>query len=253
VILTTHEVVGANTYGDEAELSDFGQQLWDGLISGSDQVFLTLNGHFWPRARTVRRNAAGHDTHLHITNYQDRYYGGAAMIRLYRFDLARNTIGVETISPWILGQAADSFNELQRQEIELTGPQDRFSLDIDFPQRFSGFAPVAPRPARPASRMLIPGTVAYWRFDGSRSTDRVSDLSGRGNDLTKIALPRRRRHRPGLVRRPDPPRPRPRPTDRRPRAVADAAGRGRRGQWRMVAVVGGWPPVDHAWRRGTVR
>ncbi|MBM9509008.1 metallophosphoesterase [Streptomyces sp. KK5PA1] len=189
VILTTHEIVGANNYGDEAQLSDFGQQLWDELIDGSDQIFLTLNGHFWPPARTVKTNAAGHDTHLHITNYQDRYYGGAAMIRLYRFDLARNTIDVDTISPWILGQAADSLNELQRQEIELTGPQDRFSLDIDFTERFSGFAPVAPRPGRPVGRMLIPGTVAYWRFDGSHDTDRVQDLTGRGNDLVKQALP----------------------------------------------------------------
>ncbi|MFF6958612.1 LamG-like jellyroll fold domain-containing protein [Streptomyces sp. NPDC008317] len=189
VILTTHEIVGADTYGDEAELSDFGQQLWADLIDGNDQIFLTLNGHFWPPARTVKKNAAGHDTHLHITNYQDRYYGGAAMIRLYRFDLARDTIDVETISPWILGKAADSLNELERQEIELTGPQDRFSLDIDFEQRFSGFAPATPRPARPVNRMLVPGTLAYWRFDGSHGTDRIVDLSGRGNDLTKVTLP----------------------------------------------------------------
>jgi hypothetical protein len=37
--------------------------------------------------------------------------------------------------------------------------------------------------------MLIPGTVAYWRFDESKSTDLVRDLTGRGNDLTKVALP----------------------------------------------------------------
>ena len=43
--------------------------------------------------------------HLHITNYQNRYYGGAAMIRLYHFDLDRDTIDVETFSPWILDQA----------------------------------------------------------------------------------------------------------------------------------------------------
>lgn len=189
VILTTHEIVYADNYGDEAQLSDFGQQLWDELIDGSDQIFLTLNGHFWPPARTVRTNSAGHDVHLHITNYQNRYYGGAAMIRLYRFDLARNTIDVETVSPWILGKDLDSLNELERQQIELTGPQDRFSLDIDFTERFSGFAPVAPRPARPASRMLIPGTVAYWRFDGSHSTDAVRDLTGLGNDLTAVTLP----------------------------------------------------------------
>ncbi|MGW2935623.1 LamG-like jellyroll fold domain-containing protein [Streptomyces sp. NPDC001156] len=187
VILTTHELV----YGDDA-LSSYGEQLWDQLIADHDQIFLTLNGHFWPAARATRKNAAGNDVHLHLTNYQNRYYGGAAMIRLYRFDLDRDTIDVETISPWILGRAAEGLNELERQEIELTGPEDRFSVAIDFEQRFSGFAPVPPRPARPTSQMLVRGTVAYWRFDGhddgAAVNGTVRDLSGRGNDLTVVSV-----------------------------------------------------------------
>ena len=145
VILTTHELV----YGDDA-LSSYGQQLWDQLIRDHDQIFLTLNGHYWPAARATRTNAAGNDVHLHLTNYQNRYYGGAAMIRLYRFDLDRDTIDVETVSPWILGRAAKGLNELERQEMELSGDADRFSVDIDFEERFSGFAPVPARPSRPA-------------------------------------------------------------------------------------------------------
>ncbi|MEU6654611.1 LamG-like jellyroll fold domain-containing protein [Streptomyces sp. NPDC046900] len=187
VILTTHELV----YGDDA-LSSYGEQLWDQLIADHDQIFLTLNGHFWPAARATRKNAAGNDVHLHLTNYQNRYYGGAAMIRLYRFDLDRDTIDVETISPWILGRAGEGLNELERQEIELTGPEDRFSVAIDFEQRFSGFAPVPPRSARPSSQMLVRGTVAYWRFDGhddgAAVHGTVRDLSGRGNDLTVVSI-----------------------------------------------------------------
>ncbi|WP_433182330.1 LamG-like jellyroll fold domain-containing protein [Actinoallomurus sp. CA-150999] len=195
VILTTHEIVYADNPGEEARFSDYGRRLWDDLIAGNDQIFLTLNGHYWPAARTTQKNKAGNDVHLHITNYQNRYYGGAAMIRLYRFDLARNTIDVETLSPWILGQAATDLNELERQEIELTGADDYFSVPIDFEERFSGFAPVPARPARPASAMLVPGTVAYWRFDGAHKdgapfadSDRVADLSGHGNDLTKVTV-----------------------------------------------------------------
>lgn len=101
VILTTHELVV-----EDDTLSPYGQQLWDGLVAGHDQIFLTLNGHYWPAGRATRENAAGHDVHLHLTNYQNRYFGGAAMIRLYRFDLDRDTIDVETVSPWILGRAA---------------------------------------------------------------------------------------------------------------------------------------------------
>ncbi|MFE4578174.1 twin-arginine translocation signal domain-containing protein, partial [Streptomyces chartreusis] len=182
VILTTHELVV-----DDDALSSYGQQLWDQLIKDHDQIFLTLNGHYWPAGRAVRRNAAGNDVHLHLTNYQNRYFGGAAMIRLYHFDLDRDVIDVETVSPWILGRAAKGLNELERQEIELSGDADRFSVGIDFADRFSGFDPVPVRPARPASKMLIRGTAAYWRFD-SPVSGTVRDLSGRGNDLTVVSV-----------------------------------------------------------------
>ncbi len=61
VVLTTHELVA----GDDS-LSAYGQQLWDRLIEDHDQIFLTLNGHYWPAGRAVRRNPAGHDVHLHL-------------------------------------------------------------------------------------------------------------------------------------------------------------------------------------------
>ncbi|WP_326559538.1 LamG-like jellyroll fold domain-containing protein [Micromonospora sp. NBC_01796] len=193
-ILTTHEVASADAAG-KATLSAYGQSLWDNLVKDSDQIFLTLNGHYWPSGRTVLTNAAGHDVHVHVTDYQDRYYGGSAMIRLYHFDLARNTIDVETLSPWILGKPAERRNPLEQGEIELTGLADRFSLAIDFPARFAGFAPVPVPPVRPVKEMLVKGTVGYWRFDQS-ATDgatvpdgyRVNDLSGNGNDLTRVTL-----------------------------------------------------------------
>ncbi|WP_326661988.1 LamG-like jellyroll fold domain-containing protein [Streptomyces canus] len=182
VVLTTHELVV-----EDDTLSDYGQQLWDQLVKDHDQIFLTLNGHYWPAGRATRRNTAGNDVHLHLTNYQNRYFGGAAMIRLYRFDLDRGVIDVETVSPWILGRASKGLNELERQEIELSGHADRFSVDIDFASRFAGFAPEPARAARPASKMLIQDTAAYWRFD-SPVSGTVRDLSGRGNDLTVVSV-----------------------------------------------------------------
>jgi hypothetical protein len=195
VIVTTHEIAWADDSGT-AYLSDYGQQLWDGLIKGNDQVFLTLNGHYWPPGSTTLSNTAGHDVHVHITNYQDRYYGGAAMIRTYRFDMRRNTVDVSTFSPWIRGLSTGKVNELAGQEIELSSPVDRFSMSVDFDQRFNGFAPVPARPARPADKMLVRGTLAYWRFDnggadGSAVGDNqvVRDLTGKGNDLVKENVP----------------------------------------------------------------
>jgi len=195
VILTTHELAFADDAGD-AHLSDFGRHLWDALIARNDQIFLTLNGHFWPAGRAVLRNDAGHDVHVHVTNYQDRYYGGAAMIRLYHFDLARKTIDAQTISPYFLSVAAGDRTLLQRLEVELTTNADYFSVPLDFSSRFGGFDPVPARPPRPASDVLVPGTLAYWRFDSGQSDGAavadsvlIRDASGHGNDLLRANLP----------------------------------------------------------------
>jgi hypothetical protein len=188
VILTIHDLVDYNPGAPAAHFSGHGTRVWEQLVNGSDQIFLTLNGHFWPPGRVTRKNAAGHDVHLHLTNYQDRYYGGSGMIRLYHFDLARNVIDVETISPWILGQKPSRRTELAEVELELTGDANRFSVPIDFAERFAAFDPVPVRPARPASQLVIPGTVAYWRFDGPVS-QQLTDHSGRGNHLTTALLP----------------------------------------------------------------
>jgi hypothetical protein len=188
VILTAHDIVDSKPDGS-AVLDDYGRGLWDSFISQHDQVFLTLNGHYWKPGRTTMRNRAGHDVDLHLVNYQDRYYGGAAMIRLYHVDLERNAIDVETLSPFLLAGGLGTGNELADEEVRLSGDVDRFTVSIDFEQRFAGFAPVPVRAARPAAQMLVPGTVAYWRFDGQPDGSalgpgtRIRDASGHGNDL----------------------------------------------------------------------
>ncbi|MFD5631022.1 LamG-like jellyroll fold domain-containing protein [Streptomyces sp. NPDC127072] len=193
-ILTTHDIVWSDDDG-KAQLSDNGKRLWDGLVRGNDQIFLALGGHYWPPGRTVLTNDSDNDVHVHITNYQDRYYGGAGMIRTYGFDLARGVIDVETFSPWFLARDPGKRAPLEAETIELTGDVDRFSLDIDFEERFAGFAPVVPPKPRPASAVMPRGTLAYWRFDASGTAGapvadgtRVRDLTGNGNDLTVSRL-----------------------------------------------------------------
>lgn len=180
-IVTTHDLAWADDAG-QAYLSGNGQRLWDQLINEHDQIFLTLNGHYWPPGRTVLKNAAGHDVHVHITNYQDRYYGGAGMIRLYHFDLVRNRIDVETFAPWFLKRDAEDRTPLEAETIELTSDVDRFSLSVDFDERFAGFAPPALPAPRPAAQVIDRHTAAYWRFEGD--VEKVNDLTGKGNDLT---------------------------------------------------------------------
>ncbi|RSM79467.1 Tat pathway signal sequence domain protein [Kibdelosporangium aridum] len=185
-ILTTHDLVDADENA-HAVLSEHGKRLWDKLIRRNDQIFLTLNGHYWPPGRATLTNDHGNPVHLHITNYQDRYYGGAGMLRFYTFDMVRNVIDVETFSPWLVGRRDRT--PLETENSVLTGDADRFSVEIDFRQRFARFSPpVVPKP-RPASAVLIRGTVAYWRFDAEGMTtvkpgSVARDLTGNGNDLT---------------------------------------------------------------------
>lgn len=196
-ILTTHDLVRAEDDGN-AQLSDNGQRLWDRLIRGNDQIFLALGGHYWPSGRTTMTNDAGHPVHLHITNYQDRYYGGAGMVRYYSFDLDRGVIDVETFSPWL--QAKQDPTPLESEHVELSGDVDRFTVEIDFEERFAAFAPpVLPVPL-PPSALMPRGTVAYWRFDeaglAAAGADGAPvapgtvarDLTGNGNDLTSSLL-----------------------------------------------------------------
>jgi hypothetical protein len=73
---------------------------------------------------------------------------------------------------------------------------DSFTVPLDFTERFAGFRPVPVRPGRPASQVVVPGTLAYWRFDagGANGTpvtagQTVRDLSGHGNDLALATVP----------------------------------------------------------------
>jgi len=189
VVLTTHELVQADDGSGRAELSAHGEELWEDLVRGCDEVFLTLNGHSWPSGGTVRRNDAGHDVHLHVVNYQDRYGGGSGMLRLYRVDVARGTVDVETFSPHVLAQPPARRNALAAQEVERTGDADRFSFPLDVTTRFAGSAPA--RAPRPAADVLVPATLALWRFEGAAGTALagdavVPDASGRGNDLVPL-------------------------------------------------------------------
>ena len=179
---------------NDGALSSYGQTVWDSLINENDQVFLRLNGHYWPPGRVTMQNAAGHDVHLHITNYQNRYFGGAAMLRLYRFDLERNTIGVETLSPWAMSRPPEDHNVLAAQEARLTTAVDRFSVPVDFERRLATLATLTAmvRPTHPAKNIVIPGTLTYWRFDAGANgapftaSQKIPDLSGHGNDLSTL-------------------------------------------------------------------
>lgn len=178
-IITVHDSISADS-GTGVQ-SAHGKLVWDKLISANPQVFLSINGHFWPSGRMSRENAAGRPVELHLANYQQLYYGGAAAARLYRFDLERGVVDVSTEVPHI---EAGGLNELEREELQLTAATDRFSFALP-----PSLTPPKRRDPRPASAMLIRGTEAYWRFEGTgplAAGRRIEDASGRGNTLVVI-------------------------------------------------------------------
>ena len=186
-IVTTHETLSSNAAG-AATLTSYGTTLWNNLIKKNDQIILSLSGHNWPVGRTTLKNDFGHDVSLNLANYQDMYYGGAGMIRTYAFDIDRDTIDVETFSPWILGQKEADRNGYERQMLEKTDPPSRFSLAVDFKALAQRLDP-KPTPAEVDTDALkLPGTVALWRPSGTGAVTKLDDLSGSGNDLAPTTL-----------------------------------------------------------------
>lgn len=195
-IITTHELVSPTTdlTSNAAALSDYGQTVWDRLIKSNNQIFMTLNGHFWPSGQAVIKNLAGKEVYMHLTNYQDRYFGGSAMMRLYEFDLDEGTVDVHTFSPYWLSVPPSARPPLAKDEVRLTDTANEFTMKVNFKERFAPVVPVKPLPPVPADKVVIPGTLAYWRFEGQNAMPvpegvvAVRDLSGNGNDLTRVTL-----------------------------------------------------------------
>lgn len=195
-IIATHEILTSSndvTVNDAAVLSGYGQTLWDRLIKSNSQIFMTLNGHNWPAGGTVMKNLAGREVYMHLVNYQDRYFSGSGMIRLYEFDPRANTIDVRTFSPYWLAHQGN-LPPLAKTEVRLEDTANEFTMHVDFKERFAPARPVKPTPPVAPHRLLVDGTVAYWRFEGPSGQPlpegslAVRDLSGRGNDLTRVTL-----------------------------------------------------------------
>ncbi|MFC4313518.1 LamG-like jellyroll fold domain-containing protein [Steroidobacter flavus] len=195
-IIATHEILTSSngqTVNDAAVLSGYGQTLWDRLIKANSQIFMTLNGHNWPAGAVTMKDLADREVYMHLVNYQDRYFSGSGMIRLYEFDLRANTVDVQTFSPYWLAHKG-TLPPLAKDEVRLEDSANKFTMEIDFKERFAAERPVKPTPPVSPDRLLIDGTMAYWRFEGQNGSPLpegavvARDLSGRGNDLTRVTL-----------------------------------------------------------------
>ncbi|MDN4615935.1 metallophosphoesterase [Leifsonia sp. F6_8S_P_1B] len=213
-ILTTHQVINIAADGETPLETDYGLRLWDKLIRSNDQIFLTLNGHFHGASRLTKTNDFGHAVTEVVIDYQMAYEGGDGYLGLYEFDLTNDRINVQTASPWVKFKPQDALTRYDQLFQE--GPQQQFSIPIDFSERFKGFAPDfaagpadTPSLAQKARSILedgftgpdpistefpgatadfpeVDGTLAHWRFNGVKGTvgteTVIEDVAG-DNDL----------------------------------------------------------------------
>ncbi|MGM1015968.1 MAG: LamG-like jellyroll fold domain-containing protein [Actinomycetota bacterium] len=218
VILTSHEVLNIDADGESPRETAYGLRLWDDLIAGNDQIFLTFNGHFHGATRLTKINDFGNEVHEVLIDYQMAYEGGNGYLGLLEFDLTNGAINAQAASPWVVSKPQETLTVYDQPFLE--GVHQQYSIDIDFAERFSGFdpefgtgiTPDEPSLTERARDILLDGftgpdpittehpgderdfieaagTVAHWRFnglDGVVDADTaVPDVAG-DNDLRRV-------------------------------------------------------------------
>lgn len=138
-ILTTHESANIDGDGNVFLSKDYGEHLWNRLISKNDQIFLTMGGHHHGAGYTVQTNDAGHDVVNVLQDYQMAYQGGNGLLGLLQFDLTGNELDMTALSPWVAKKDADSLNQFDHLILE--DDADSWTVPMNFKERFAGFAP----------------------------------------------------------------------------------------------------------------
>jgi len=137
VILVNHQLLNIGADGTSPLETDYGKMLWEKLIRDNDQIFMTLNGHHHGAAHLTKTNDFGHKVEEMVVDYQMAYQGGNGLMRLYEFDLTHRQIKVLSFSPWVPQKPAATLNAFD--QAVLTTPNEQFTIEMDFAQRFAGF------------------------------------------------------------------------------------------------------------------
>ena len=121
-ILSTHEYTLTS-----GARSAIGNTIFNNLVSGNSQVFMTLSGHVSGEGHQSATNGAGEAVFEMLADYQGRPHGGDGWMQLIEFDEAVSQIKVRTFSPLL-------------NEFESDG-NSQFSFSVDFDSRFGPAIP----------------------------------------------------------------------------------------------------------------
>jgi hypothetical protein len=219
VILTTHQVIDIESDGLTPKETDYGLELWDKFIRSHDQIFFTINGHFHGESSLIKTNDFGHPVIQIVIDYQMAYEGGDGYLGLFEFDLSNSAINFQTASPWVTWKPQEKLTSYDQPFLE--GPNQQFTVPLDFAARFAGFDPsftVGPAsqpslsqkardilldgfdgpdpvtteaPGNTEDYVDVAGTLAHWRFTGTSGVvaegQTVTDVAG-DNDLSRASI-----------------------------------------------------------------
>ncbi|WP_231597647.1 LamG-like jellyroll fold domain-containing protein [Bacillus sp. SA1-12] len=136
-IIVSHDIIYPQAENNEttAVESSNGKLIWNELVNQHNQVFMTVNGHYFGITHRVKQNAAGNDVIQMLVNYQSNYRGGNGWLRLVEFDEEKNKLFFRTYSPFV-----DEMSKKEKTYIDfnyLTDNRNQFELDFNFKERFT--------------------------------------------------------------------------------------------------------------------
>lgn len=206
-VLTSHQILNIAADGQTLIDTQAGDQLWNQMINGNDQIFLTYSGHHHGAQVRTKTNAAGNPVVQVLMDYQMAYMGGNGYLGLTEFDITNGKISQTSFSPWVLIKPAETLTIYDQALLDR--PNESWTIDFDFASRFPELTPgesspsatkalrdyiaanytePTPLPQTPATDaddyVQVEGTVAHWRMAGLGADGAVLPV---GSTITDIA------------------------------------------------------------------
>ncbi len=190
-IILTHESLIIAPNGKLA-YSGNGESVYNDLVKGNKQVFMTIAGHNHGTDYRVVKNEAGLDVIEMLVDYQSYYHGGNGWLRFMEMDEAGDKLTFRTYSPWVEKLAEDerTFFDLKH----LLGKTEGFALDFNFDERFAfynkvgavtGIVTDGEKPLTGAQASLYVNGKLYSALTSADGSFRISDVpAGAGYLLT---------------------------------------------------------------------
>lgn len=174
-IVTSHNVSTCDAASPEkVHLSENGKIIWN-ITKKYDQVFMMIGGHYHGAGEELLTNDAGRQVISILADYQFAYNGGNGFLKFAEFDEAHNQIKLSTFSPYA--------SELENDERTffdvnyMSGPGNYSVFDLNFAERFEGYAPSAGAAQQETIIGLVKDIDALMNGVSAQDADRVAALN----------------------------------------------------------------------------